>query len=166
MYHKLCHWNTWSYASRPNFCLNDDKSGKARHGNFAPSCVTIESNPYLVSLFDFIIATLLHNRDVKRKQSIIRIIPKTFKHCSVNQVFQYLLPCNCIKHGNFFPKEVLVFLQFKYRCSKMLHMVEVSLEWTISTVVIRSYKLPWLNWLKSKAFDNKWKKSNRTLISF
>ena len=104
MFHKLCHWNTWSYASRPNFCLNDDKSGKARHGNFAPSCVTIESNPYLVSLFDFIIATLLHNRDVKRKQSIIRIIPKTFKHCSVNQVFQYLLPCNCIKHGNFFSK--------------------------------------------------------------
>jgi hypothetical protein len=40
--------------------LNDDRLGSAQHGNLTPSCVTTESNPYLLSLFDFIIATFLH----------------------------------------------------------------------------------------------------------
>lgn len=50
---------TFSYASSPNLCLKDERSGNDQHGNFVPSCVTTASIAYLVSLLDFIISTFL-----------------------------------------------------------------------------------------------------------
>lgn len=76
------HSDTCSYASKPNFCLNNDKLGRATHGSFTPSCVTIESRPYLVSLFDFITATFLHNKCTKRKMNFKLIISLKIQHNS------------------------------------------------------------------------------------
>lgn len=66
--------NTSSYALAPSVSRTDERSAKGKHGNFSPSCVTIESNPYLLSLFDFIMATLLQNHKPNKD-----LIPQQYK---------------------------------------------------------------------------------------